>query len=371
MRIVFDGTTLRPYQTGVGYYSEHLLQHLLREAPEDEFVIVSNRSVHTSNPLPDQAHVFQDGRFPIRNLWMQMLAPRVLRAIEPKLVHFTNSLAPVIKRVPTVITIHDMSLTLFPKLHPLRRLMTRPLINRAARTADGIITVSHSARKDILRFTSIAADRIHVIYEAAASAFRPLEDRSLLEAVRQRYGLADRFILYVGTIEPRKNLVRLLEAYADLHRHGALAHQLVCVGPLGWGYQEVRRSVEALGLQKSVLLTGYVPFDDLPAFYNLSEIFVFPSLHEGFGLPVLEAMASGVPVITAGNSALGEIAGDAARAMDPLQTESIAEALVRLANNRDLRRDLVERGLKRAKRFSWKKAARETLAVYRKISSPW
>lgn len=368
MRIAFDGTTLRPYQTGVGYYTEHLLRHLLDETSDDEFVIVSNQTIQASAPLPDRVWVFERHRFPVRNVWMQTLLPSTLRAIRPDVAHFTNSIIPLLKCAPTVVTIHDMTLELFPHLHPLRKqVLTRPLVALAARLADAIITVSDCARQDILRLTGVPASRVHVIHEAAAPAFHPIEDGALLESVRCRYGLADRFILYVGTIEPRKNLPRLLEAYARLHHSGDLPHQLVCVGPDGWGYQEVRQRIEALNLEAAVHLTGYVPFADLAPLYNLSEIFVFPSLYEGFGLPVIEAMACGTPVITASTSSFREITDGAVEAIDPLETDAIAEALLRLVRDADWRCELGRRGLVRARQFSWVHAARETLDVYRKV----
>ena len=224
------------------------------------------------------------------------------------------------------------------------------------------------ARQDILRITGIPADKVHVIAEAAAPAFLPIDDHNKLSTVRKRYGLPERFVLFVGTIEPRKNLPRLIQAYGKLRAAGGLPHKLVCVGPYGWGYQAVRRMVEDLGLQDDVLLTGYVPFQDLAAIYNLSEIFVFPSLYEGFGLPVLEAMACGIPVITAANSSLTEVAGECAELVDPGKIDSIAEALHRLAAQPERRKELSALGLSRIGRFSWKRAARATLGVYRKVA---
>ena len=366
MRIAFDGTTLRPHQTGVGYYTEHLLHHLLHVAPGEEFVVVSNRPVCTAMPLPECPRVFERYRFPLRSVWMQTLLPLVLHRIQPDVAHFTNSIVPAQRRVPTVVTIHDMTLSLFPRLHPLRKqVLTRPLVALAARSTDAVIAVSHSARRDILRLTGVPAERVHVIHEAAAPAFHPIHDRDLLEAVRRRYGLAERTILYVGTIEPRKNLPRLLEAFAQLRQRDALPHQLVCVGPYGWGYQEVQRCIERLELGPDVRLTGYVPFVDLAALYNLSEVFVFPSLYEGFGLPVIEAMACGTPVIAARNSSLREIADGAVEAIDPLETEAIARALLGLVNDPDRRRQLSQNGLARAQAFSWTRSAQKTLAVYR------
>lgn len=366
MRIAFDGTTLQPGQTGIGYYTEHLLRHLLQEAQDEELVVISNRPPEPSQPLPSGLQILQGRGLPIRNLWIQLMAPGALRRARADLAHFTNSVAPLRRRIPTVVTIHDMSLALFPRFHPLRRKLTRPLVKHSARRADAVITVSQSARQDIQRLTGIAAEKVHVIPEAAAPAFQPLRDHRLLESARQRYGLGERVILFVGTIEPRKNLLRLLRAFAPLRR----SHQLVCVGEYGWGYKEVCREIDTMGLQsgREVLLTGYVPFGDLPALYNLAEIFVFPSLHEGFGLPVLEAMACGIPVITSRNSSLSEVAGEAAELVDPLQARSIRQALQRLAADPDRRRQLSRCGLRRSQLFSWQETARQTLRLYHQIA---
>ena len=368
MRIAFDGTTLKPYQTGIGYYTEHLLHHLVAESPKDEFVIVSNRKITTSLPLADRVRLFERYRFPVRNVWMQLLAPLVLETVRPDVVHFTNSISPFLMRAPTVLSLHDMTLRLLPHLHPPRRRATRPLIKLAMRRAEAIITGCESSRNDILRLMRVPQDRVHLIRYAAAPAFRPSLDKNLLETIRRQYHLSEKLILFVGAIEPRKNLQRLIQAYAQLRKWGDLSHQLVCVGPYGWGHRAVRKLIHDLNLDGAVRLTGYVPFKDLPALYNLSEIFVYPSLYEGFGLPVVEAMACGTPVITAQNSSLGEITGDCAELVNPEETESIVEALRQLVFNPERRRQLSELGLKRAQLFSWQRAARETLAVYRKVA---
>ena len=366
MRIAFDGTTLRPGRTGVGYYSEHLLQHLAREADGNEFVVVSNGPVETSAPLPPRVRVAAGYGFPLRLPWMQLVAPGMLDELDIDVAHFTNSVVPLASPIPTIVTIHDMSLTLFPRYHPVRRLLlNRPLAGLAARRVDAIITVSHSARRDILRLHNVAPERVRVVHEAAAPAFQPITDRARLDAVRHRYELPDRFILYVGTIEPRKNLPRLIEAFAERRRSGDLPHALVCVGRYGWRARDVRATVERLGLERAIRFTGYAPYADLPAIYNLAEFFVFPSLHEGFGLPVIEAMACGVPVIVGRNSSLVEIAGDAAEMADALSVEALGDALVRLARDRDGHEARGRRSLERARAFSWRRAARETLDVYR------
>jgi anaerobic magnesium-protoporphyrin IX monomethyl ester cyclase len=366
MRIAFDGTALQPQRTGVGYYTEHLLRHLTEEASTDEIVVVSNGPIDTTAALPAGVRVARTASRLPRLAWTQFRAPHALRELGADVAHFTNGMMPVASPVPTVVTIHDMSLTLYPRYHPARRvLLNRPLVAFAARHATAIITVSASAKRDIVRLCRIPPERVHVVHEAAAPAFRPVRDRETLDRVRRRYGLAERVILYVGTIEPRKNLRRLVEAFASRLRAGDLSHQLVCVGPYGWLSRDIHSLIDRLGVSHAVTFTGYVPFAELPAFYSLAEMFVFPSLHEGFGLPIIEAMACGTPVITGHTSSMPEVAGDAVEHVDAIDTVALGDAMVRLARSREQRDRLSVVGRERADRFSWRRAARETLAVYR------
>jgi glycosyltransferase involved in cell wall biosynthesis len=370
MRIAFDGTTLTPGRTGVGYYTEHLLQHLAREvaATGDELVVVSNKPIDTQAPLPPHVRIHEGHRFPVRIGWMQLRAARALQALKPDVAHFTNGMIPAGSPVSTIVTVHDMSLRLYPRCHPARRvLLNRPLMRVAIRRAAAIVTVSHSARRDLLRLHGVAPERVSVVHEAASPAFRPIDDRDRLDAVRAQYGLPDRFILYVGTIEPRKNLPRLIEAFAAARRAG-IPHRLVCAGPYGWSSRDLSSHIERCGVRDVVRFTGYVPFDDLPAIYNLADFFVFPSLYEGFGLPVVEAMACGTAVITSATSSLGEIAGDAAELVDPTNTESLLAAIRRLATDPALRREIAERGRQRSRAFSWAQTAKEMLAVYHRAA---
>jgi len=365
MRIAFDGTTLTPGRTGVGYYSEHLLQHLAAQG-DDEVVVLSNRPIDTTRPLPPRTLVAPTTVPLPRLVWLQAVAPRVLRRLRPDVVHFTNGMIPFASPVPTVVTIHDMSLTMYPRYHPLRRvLLNRPLVDVAARRADAIITVSQSAKRDIMRIYGTDARRIHVVHEAAAPSFRPIRDSSTLERIRRRYGLADRFILYVGTIEPRKNLPKLIAAFAQRHKTGDLPHQLVCAGPYGWLSRDIEELIERLEIEDALRFTGYVPFADLPALYSLAEMFVFPSIYEGFGLPVVEAMACGTPVVTGHVAALAEVAGGAVEHVERLEIDQLADTLVRLARSPERRHHLSLLGLQRSHVFSWERAARETLNVYR------
>jgi len=367
MRIAFDGTTLRPRRTGVGYYTEHLLHHLARQV--DELTVLSNQPVDTDRPLPPHVRVVTSPRHVPRMVWIQLQATAALRAMGAEVAHFTNGMVPLASSVPTVVTIHDVSLRLYPRYHPPRRvLLNGPLVGLAARRANAIITVSESARDDIVRSYKVDPARVRVVYEAAAPSFTPVRDVETLARVRRRYGLAERVILYVGTIEPRKNLPTLIDAFSKQLEAGHLSHQLVCVGPYGWMSRGLGERIDTGGVDRAVRFTGYVPFEDLPALYSLAEMFVYPSMYEGFGLPVVEAMACGVPVITGPASALTEVGSNAVHHVDRLDADRLGEALVDLARDGEKRARMAEAGLSRAREFSWDRAARESLEIYESVS---
>jgi anaerobic magnesium-protoporphyrin IX monomethyl ester cyclase len=370
MRIAFDGTSLRPRRTGVGYYTEHLLHHLAAEADGDDLVVVSNREIETTLPLPERVRVMVGKRRMPRMVWMQIGAPAALRQARADVVHFTNGMLPIASPVPSVVTIHDMSLRLYPRYHPARRvLLNAPLVDLAARRADAILTVSESAKHDIVRVYRLDPDRVHVVHEAAPPSFRRVTDIAELDRVRQKYRLADRLILYVGTIEPRKNLPKLIEAFAARKRAGDLTdHHLVCVGPYGWLSRGIEDLIHRTKVSHAIHFTGYVPFEDLPALYSLAEIFAYPSMYEGFGLPVIEAMACGVPVVTGSAAALAEVGGNAVEPVERMDRDALGDAIVRLAKDPARRRQLSANALARAEQFSWTRAARETLEVYRSVA---
>jgi glycosyltransferase involved in cell wall biosynthesis len=214
----------------------------------------------------------------------------------------------------------------------------------------------------------VPRDKIKVITGAVSPAFRPVVDKGRLEDVRKRYGLHSPFILYVGTLEPRKNLLRLVRAFAGMKKRG-LPHKLVMVGQAGWHCKPIFAEVERLNLTQDVMFTGYVPFEDLPALYSAAESMAFPSLYEGFGLPVIEAMACGTPVVTSNSSSLAEVGQGAALLVDPLSTEAIADALASIHMDPAVRHDLSGRGICRAEEFTWERSARLTLQVYEEVGS--
>jgi glycosyltransferase involved in cell wall biosynthesis len=259
--------------------------------------------------------------------------------------------------------VHDLIFRHLPEHH---KLLNRWYLNWAlplyCRRATHIIAISECTREDLIEAYELTPGKISVIGEAADPRFKP-QSADRVAAVRRRYGLPERYLLFVGTIEPRKNLTRLLHAFEVLRQEG-LVDGLVLVGKRGWLYDDFFAELERSPARGAVILPGYVPDEDLPAVYAGARALAFPSLYEGFGLPVLEAMASGTPVTCSGTSSLPEVAGDAAITFDPTSEEGIVHALRRLLGDPDLQQELAQRGLRRAGQFSWDRVASHTEAVY-------
>jgi glycosyltransferase involved in cell wall biosynthesis len=363
MRIGYDITPLSVPRTGVGTYTACLLASLEREGE----TIVPLSHVPGDDCLRDVSNG-SHRRALNKTVWMQVLLRRKLEKQQLDICHFTNNVAPLWSPCPYVLTIHDMTLWLYPSYHPLRRLAAmRPIIPLAARRAAAVITVSDSAKADVVRLLGIAPEKVSVIYEAPEQTFRRPVGESELALARQECQLPDNYLLHVGTLEPRKNLVRLLEAFALLHRRGLIPHHLVFVGQKGWQFEEIFATVDAHALHGLVHFLDYVPGGRLPAIYHLADALVFPSLYEGFGLPVVEAMACGTPVITSPNGSLKEIAGDAAVYLEPESVDSMAETIGRTVADRELLVELGQRGLAHSAGFSWRRAAQQTRHVYRQV----
>lgn len=367
IRVGMDGTPLLGQRSGVGHYTGNLLSALLQATPEWEYLLFSNRPLNGLEPsllgATQVDRYFRHSRW----LWMQTILPGSIRRRQPDLCHFTNALAPLWQAAPYVLTIHDASLFVYGRYHPRARHLTMRLtLPFVAKQAAAIITVSNHSRADLMRILDLPPEKIHVVYEAAADSYQPVEDDAQRRALRQKYALPEKFLLFVGTLEPRKNLRRLVRALHQVRGQG-LDYDLVLAGPMGWMMDSFTGEVEALDLEEHVHYLGYVPSADLPALYSLATVFVFPSLYEGFGLPPLEAMACGTPVLTSNRTSMVEVCGEAACLVDPKHEEAIAAGLCTLLRDEELRRELRRRGLERVGHFSWERAARETASVYRSV----
>ncbi len=281
-----------------------------------------------------------------------------------RLFHATEHLLLPLQGMPTVLTVHDLIFRHLPEHHKrLNRWYLNWSLPLYCRRATRIIAVSECTRRDLMTAYGLPAEKIVVVHEAADPRFRP-QSPERIDAVRKRYGLPERYVLFVGTIEPRKNLARLLHAFETVHTAG-LTDALVLVGSRGWLYEGFFEELERSPARRAVIMPGYVPDEDLPAVYAGAQLLVFPSLYEGFGLPLLEAMACGTPVACSGTSSLPEVGGEAARYFDPVSEAAIADTLCGLLDDDSLLRELAERGLARAARFSWDRVADETESVYR------
>ena len=301
-------------------------------------------------------------------VWLGQLLHLSMDRLIPgaELFHATEHLLPPLAHVPTVLTVHDLVFERYPQYHKLwNYIFLKSAMPLFCRRATAIIAVSEATKTDLQAFYGLDPARITVIPEAAAPSFVP-QPAERVEAVRRRYGLPPRYILSVGTIEPRKNLSRLIDACGPLLGMG-LSDGLVIVGGKGWLYEGFFAHLERIPWRDKVILPGFVADEDLPAVYSGALVTVQPSLWEGFGLPVLEAMACGSPVCASNTSSLPEVGGDAARYFDPADTEAMRSVLTEVLRDPELRQEMRRRGLARAAAFSWRNTAERTLALYEQV----
>lgn len=352
---------------GLGRYARALVTAMLPYAQPQLFY---NHIEGRSQPIPELTHLPTSSvKLDYKPWRMAVLAGQVARVpfnrwVPPSEVfHATEHLLVPLKGVKTVLTVHDLIYKLFPQHH--KRLnywylnLAMPLF---VRRADAIIAISEATKRDLIQHYSTPPEKIHVIYEAAAPHFSPAIPEAIAHA-RQRYHLPERYVIVVGTIEPRKNYPRLLRALTQVRKdHPDLA--LVVVGSKGWLYENFFREIEGLNAQSWVIFPGFVDDADLPSVYSGATLMAMPSVYEGFGLPILEAMACGVPVVSSNQASLPELGGDAALYADPYNETAMAETILGLLNNPSQQATLREKGIRQAAQFSWDQAARQTLALY-------
>lgn len=367
MRFGLDGIPLREKKSGIGHYTLELARALAAIAPEHEFEVVSPGPVSSFEPSAPNLH-FTDAhaRGVKRRYWWPIGLPLYCRRASFALFHGTNFDLPYWAGCPTVLTIHDLSLLLFPETHEkrlVRRAQRRlPLM---VRKATAIITPSETVKGEVCRHLGVNDDKVFAIPEAARAAFYPVAS-SETEPVRQRLGVGPEFILFVGTVEPRKNLMTLVRAFERIVKTHARV-QLVIAGQEGWLSSELMTYLDASEIRDRVVFTGHLSDDDLRALYSSCRVFVYPSLYEGFGLPLLEAMVCGAPVVTSNVGSIVETVGDAARLVSPTDADELAHAFTTLLDDAREREHLSALGIAHAKKFSWERTAAATWDLYQKV----
>lgn len=374
MRVGIDVTCFLEPKTGVGRYTYEIIRSISQFHEDVAFVPFS--TAFATSPAwrlaQDPAlrmriqRSFLMGRA-LTFLWRQVNYPVDWLTGPIEVFHSTNFRVFPVRKAKLVITVYDLTVLKFPELHYRKRILEmRENFRRIARS-DAVIAVSENTRQDLLLLTDLEPSKIEVIYGGISSNFTPVEGEAVLDEVVAHYGLPERFILFVGTLEPRKNIEGLINAFAWVKERWRDVPPLVLVGRVGWLGSEVLDRIRKLEASGDVTALGFVDDRDLPTLMRRASIFVFPSLYEGFGLPPLEAMACGTPVVASNAPALPEVLGDAAILVDPYDVEALGRAMRRLINDQVLRKEMIVRGFERTQLFTWERAARQTWELYQRV----
>lgn len=367
MHIGIDARLLHYRQAGISRYTLQLVKGLSRIESDDRYTLL--QSVHARQPIiKHERFTHRKVITPAHHRLEQLIFPFEVAPLKLDVLHSPDFIPPFRAKSRSVITIHDLNFLLFPHFLTKDSARYYGQIDQAVRRSDAIIAVSKATKADIMRLLGVPESKIRVIYEAASPTFRQLQDPDLERQVQRRFGIRTDFLLFVSTIEPRKNVPTLLRAFRQFLDDYRLDVQLVLAGQKGWLFEEVFELVTELDLEEHTLFVGRVSSEELLWLYNVSQALVAPSIYEGFGLTPLEAMACGTPVIVANTSSLPEVVGDAGIKIDPYKADEIAVAMWRVLTDSELRQSLIEKGLKRAAFFSWDKAAQETLDLYHSLA---
>ncbi|MDP6769601.1 MAG: glycosyltransferase family 1 protein [Anaerolineales bacterium] len=376
MRIGLEVTAAVRQSGGIGRYVRemvHALAYVDQINQYSLFYASKYKAARGMLTLPDN---FRIRHLPVHDIWLARIWQRIRLPVPVELItgavdiyHSPDfTLPPTLQGVPTLLTVHDLSFLRDPEsASPGLRGYLEIAVKRSVRLATHVLADSQSTKDDLIELYSTPENKITVLYPGVSSDFRPIIDPAKLRQVRKRYKLGEEpFVLSVGTLQPRKNHLTLIKAF-ELAL-GDSEYNLVLAGGKGWSYEEVYDLVESRGLQNRVLFPGFVAEEDLSALYSSANIMTLPSLYEGFGLPVLEAMACGLPVIASSVSSLPEVTGNAALLVDPGNVEDMADAMLKLVENADLRKKLRNKGFKRVEQFSWYASAKTLLGVYRNLA---
>ncbi len=371
MRIAVDATAVRSLNHGVGTYVAGLLRNLVLIEPKNHYVAyMTPQAVENFRPLalPPERIILSPvaGPRPLRLIWEQIRLPYVAAGQHADLLWGCHNSLPRFGKSPQVVTIHDVGMLTLPHFYPAAKTRYfRWAITHAVRQAEIVVAVSAFTKAELVSVLHVPESRVRVVHNGVGAQFRVIDDPARVSRVRKRYSLPPKFIFSLGVPEPKKNLARVIGAYAELKSRRRDTPRLVLGGgrAYGWKNKDIYRLAQSMG--DDIVLTDFVDPDDLPAVYSMAEVFVFPSLYEGFGLPPVEAMACGTPVVSSKAASLPEVLGEAALLVDPTRQEEIADAMQRVLEDSALRAGLQTRGLANAGRFSWRKAAQEMVSVFR------
>lgn len=370
MRVGINASWLNGYTGGIGTYVRNVIRSLAVVDPEGDYVLYSNAPLpaETQPPASRMRRLIVEAGSGPR---LPFATSRALARARVQVVH-EQITAPFVFPARIVVTIHDTLHEHYPEFYtPSILQQMRRTMPVTMRRAAYIVTDSGFSKRDIVRLYHVPPEKVVVAYLAADPLFQRLHDDACLDVVRARYGTGERFMLFAGSLKPTKNLRAVIEAYGRLRRADAVRHRLVLVGDKAWLMDDVFAAARETGYANDLIFTGYVPAADLVALYNAADLFVHPSLFEGFGLPVLEAMACGAPVVTSNTSAVPEVVGDAAVMVNPRDVEELAGAMARVLNDDALRARLSAAGLERAATFTWEDTARTLVRVYRTAARTW
>jgi glycosyltransferase involved in cell wall biosynthesis len=365
-------------KTGVGVYAQNLVRGLAEIDSNNQYLLYfffwhcfpQEKVKKSSYPRKKNFKLFAPSQLKrtfLKFLWYNTALSKEKLLRSPDIIHSTAYTSPFLERAKLIVTFHDMTFFTHPQHHfEANRIFCTEQVHLGRRYAARIITVSEHSKKDIIRYLHLPAEKVKVIYEAVDKRFKEIKDNSYLFSRLKKYNLTFPYILYHGSVEPRKNLKRVIQAFHQFSSKHSSYH-LVISGAKGWLNEEIYQLIDRLKMREKIKVLGYVPEEDVPFLYNGAFLFLFPSLYEGFGLPVLEAMACGVPVVTSNVSSLPEVAGEAAILVNPEKVEEIVEAMKGIVENKNLRFELKEKSIKQSQKFTLEKMAAETLAVYEEV----
>lgn len=369
MRIAIDYTSAARQRAGIGRYTRSLIRALSAQDSANSYALYVPRDALYLDALRAFPPNFRVARAPLNErymvaLWQRARAPLPIEILTgaTQVFYSPDFVLPPTRAKRKILTIHDLSFKRHPETAvPNLKWYLEQAVPRAIQRADLILADSDATRRDVQEFFNVSADRAQTLYAGCDDFFQRVGDARVLQTLRAKYALRKPFILNVGTLEPRKNLTRLIEAFAQLRQRRDL--ELVIAGGRGWMYDEIYEAPQKFGVSAQVRFIGFTPDEDLPALYSLAELFVYPSLYEGFGLPALEALACGAAVVASNNSSLPEVTGDAALLIDPRDTAALTWAMQRLLDDSTWRATLRQKALAQAKKFSWEKSATELRQV--------